>query len=178
MEGRRRALGEGNGPLDAAVMFVAEAPGRLGAERTGVPLTGDQSGRNFARLLAEAGIDRSRIFVTNAVLCNPRSSKNANRPPSCAEITNCSGHLRAQLDLVGAPVVVSLGAVALYALGLIEPHGCVQRTDVGQPISWRGRLLVPLYHPGPQAMLHRPFARQIEDYRVVGALAGFILPTT
>ncbi len=41
MEGRRRVLGAGNGPLDARVLFVAEAPGRLGGDKTGVPLVND-----------------------------------------------------------------------------------------------------------------------------------------
>ena len=69
MEGRTRALGQGNGPLDARVLFVAEAPGRLGADRTGVPLSGDQTGRNFgagmsngiAYVLDEAGTFHSRV---------------------------------------------------------------------------------------------------------------------
>src|SRR5688572_16878629 len=59
MEGRTRAFGPANGPLDARVLFVAEAPGRLGADRTGVPLSGDQTGRNFEALLGGAGIARA-----------------------------------------------------------------------------------------------------------------------
>src|SRR5579872_2221398 len=70
MEGRRRVLGPGNGPLDALVLFVAEAPGRLGGDRTGVPLSRDRSGLNFERLLASSGLGRAEVFVTNAVLCN------------------------------------------------------------------------------------------------------------
>src|SRR3954447_6489609 len=72
MTGRTRLLGPANGLLTARVYFVAEAPGRLGGDRTAIPLCGDQSGRNFERLLVEAGLERSEIFVTNAVLCNPR----------------------------------------------------------------------------------------------------------
>ena len=45
--------GHANGRPDARVLFLAEAPGRLGGDRTGVPLTSDQTGRNFAR-----GVDR------------------------------------------------------------------------------------------------------------------------
>src|SRR5829696_4560965 len=58
MEGRRRVLGEANGRPGARVMFIAEAPGRLGGERTGVPLSVDQSGRRFSRMLALAGLSR------------------------------------------------------------------------------------------------------------------------
>src|SRR5206468_4905877 len=94
MEGRRRVLGPGNGPPDARVLFVAEAPGRLGGDRTGVPLSSDQTGRNFARLLAAAGLRRDEVFVTNAVLCNPRSTGGLNRPPGRVELANCREHLR------------------------------------------------------------------------------------
>jgi uracil-DNA glycosylase family 4 len=165
MEGRRRVLGPANGPLDARALFVAEAPGRLGGERTGVPLTSDQTGRNFARLLAEAGLRREELFVTNAVLCNPRGARGLNRPPTRIELANCGRHLAATLRLVAAPIVVSLGAVALAALGAIEPHGLSLRAHVGQPTPWRGRTLVPLYHPGPRAQIHRPFAVQAADFR-------------
>jgi uracil-DNA glycosylase family 4 len=165
MEGRRRVLGPTNGPLEARALFVAEAPGRLGGDRTGVPLTSDQTGRNFARLLAEAGLRRGEVFVTNAVLCNPRCPRGLNRAPSRAELASCRAHLESTLRLVAAPVVVSLGAVALAALATIEPHGLSLRAHVGQPTAWRGRTLVPLYHPGPRAQIHRPFAIQAADFR-------------
>jgi len=170
MEGRRRVLSSLNGHVDATVLFVAEAPGRLGADRSGVPLTSDQSGRNFTRLLAVAGLERQSIFVTNTVLCNPRDARGLNRSPTPMELANCAPHLAAQLDLVRAPVVVTLGVTALRALERIEPHGLVLRDAVGRPVTWYGRLLVPLYHPGPQAMLHRGFTQQSDDYRALGRL--------
>src|SRR4051812_33305286 len=52
MAGRRRVLGPGNGPVEARVLFVAEAPGRFGGDRTAVPLYGDRSGETFTHLLA------------------------------------------------------------------------------------------------------------------------------
>ncbi len=55
MEKRWRVLGAGNEPVGARVLCVAEAPGRLGAERMGVPLRGDRTGQGFSRLLATAG---------------------------------------------------------------------------------------------------------------------------
>jgi uracil-DNA glycosylase family 4 len=168
MEGRRRVLGPASGPLAARALFVAEAPGRLGGDRTGVPLTSDQTGRNFARLLAEAGLRREDVFVTNAVLCNPRSPRGLNRPPARLEIANCRRHLAATLRIVAAPIVVSLGAVALAALDAIEPHGLSLREHVGRPTPWCGRTLVPLYHPGPRAQIHRPFALQAADFRRLG----------
>ncbi|HZO24428.1 MAG TPA: uracil-DNA glycosylase [Chloroflexota bacterium] len=170
MEGRTRALGAANGPLDASVLFVAEAPGRLGADRTGVPLSGDQTGRNFDAFLASADIDRSSVFITNAVLCNPRKPDGRNDRPRTGEIRNCSMHLRALIDLLDPPWVVSLGRAALDALALIEPHGRVLARDIGVAAPWYGRQLVPLYHPGPRALIRRPFGQQAADYAALAAL--------
>lgn len=169
MEGRRRVLSHANGSLRPRVLFVAEAPGRLGGDRTAVPLSGDQSGRNFDRLLAEAGLDRSEIFITNAVLCNPRDVRGRNAPPSSQEMRNCSRFLRATLDLLDPPVIVTLGAVALRALGLFAPHEATLAANVGAILPWRGRWLVPLYHPGPRAQIHRAFDQQAEDFQRLGA---------
>lgn len=170
MEGRRRVLDHANGRLDARVLFVAEAPGRFGGDRTGVPLTSDQSGRNFGRLLDAAGLTRAPIFVTNAVLCNPRDDRGRNATPTAREIAACRPLLDQTLRLVRAPLVVALGRVALDALGAIEPHGLLLRLDVGQATPWAGRRLVALYHPGPRAQLHRSFTLQQQDFTQLGRL--------
>jgi len=60
---RAAVLSELNGPVDARVMFVGEAPGRKGADNTRVPFSGDQSGRNFDRFIAPIGLQRSEIFI-------------------------------------------------------------------------------------------------------------------
>jgi uracil-DNA glycosylase family 4 len=168
MDGRKRVLGTDNGPLDAQVMFVAEAPGRLGADRSGIPLKGDQSGRNFERLLRHAGLNRSSVFVTNAVLCNPRDRQGRNAPPSAQEIANCSEFLRETIRLIDPNWVITLGAVALRATRLIESHELRLSDAVGRHLDWYQRSLVPLYHPGPRAMIHRPFDAQAHDYAALG----------
>jgi uracil-DNA glycosylase len=168
MEERRRVLSRQNGRVPSAVLFVAEAPGRLGGERTGVPMSGDQTGRNFNRLLAAAGLTRDDVFVTNAILCNPRIVENRNAKPTRAEIHNCSGFLATTLRLVEPVFVVALGAVALEALNLIAPHEVKLARDVGTPVRWDERWLIPLYHPSPRAQLHRPLERQVLDFTRLG----------
>jgi uracil-DNA glycosylase len=170
MEGRRRVLSDANGPADARVMFIAEAPGRRGGEITGVPLSRDASGQRFTRLLTLAGLSRDEVFITNAVLCNPRAASGVNRPPSRAELDNCAGWLRTQIAVIDPPYVVTLGAVALAALDRIERHGLTLRSDVGRPTPWNDRLLIPLYHPSPRAGLARTYADQDDDFRRLGAL--------
>src|SRR5438046_3124119 len=81
MEGRTRVLGPANGPMSARILFVAEAPGRFGGDRSGVPLSGDRTGRTFTELLGAAGLRRDEIFITNAVLCNPRDHAGRNDRP-------------------------------------------------------------------------------------------------
>ena len=90
---RAAVLSHLNGPLEARVMFIGEAPGRKGADRTRVPFSGDQSGKNFDRFLDAAGLKRSEIFITSAALCNPRGASGANRRPSSPELRNCSDFL-------------------------------------------------------------------------------------
>lgn len=176
MEGRRRVLSPANGDPAARVLFLAEAPGRLGGELTGVPLSADQSGRRFERLLALAELRRDEIFITNAALCNPRDAHGHNRPPSAVELANCSGWLAETLRVVDPAVVVTLGATALGALGRLEPHRLALRDAVGRPLRWQGRWLYPLYHPSPRAGLSRGYAQQDEDFRVLGRWLRAVCP--
>jgi uracil-DNA glycosylase family 4 len=169
MDGRRRVLGPGNGPARAHVMLVGEAPGRLGAERSGVPFGGDMSGRRLDRLLAAAGWERGGLFITNAVLCNPRDPRGRNRPPSGAELRACGDHLRQTLLIVRPRLVVALGRRAGLALARARPHaladaepGTVLRwSGPGEPDVWIARLV----HPSPLAQAHRPFITQCADWR-------------
>ena len=169
MEGRTRVLGPANGPLSARVLFVAEAPGRFGADVVGIPLAGDRTGRAFEQLLTCVGLRRSDIFITNAVLCNPRDDKGRNDRPSRSEVVNCNNHLARLLTILDPMWVVTLGLVALQAAAAIEPHTMCLRHDVGQPIPWFGRTLIPLYHPGPRALIHRPRHLQEGDFRRLSA---------
>jgi DNA polymerase len=149
-------------------MFVGEAPGRQGGDRTRVPFSGDQSGRNFSRFLASINLKRDTIFITNAVLCNPRKPSGANRKPTVAEVLNCSEFLRRQIEVINPRVVVTLGVVSLAALRLVEYHDLSLRQAVGQIHEWNGRLLVPVYHPSPQVLAsHRREAAQLLDYKVI-----------
>jgi uracil-DNA glycosylase family 4 len=166
---RRAVLSERNGDVCAArVLFIGEAPGRQGGDRTRVPFSGDQSGRNFQRYLDSIKLTRAEIFITNAVLCNPRKESGANRKPTSEEIKNCSEFLRRQIALIDPPVVVTLGAVALAALGSVAQHEFTLKESAGRVLRWHERLLVPLYHPSPQVLAsHRREDAQLRDYRAV-----------
>lgn len=165
---RAAVLSELNGSISARVLFIGEAPGRKGADRTRVPFSGDQSGKNFGRFLASINLKRSEIFVTSAALCNPRAASGANRRPTTQELRNCSEFLQRTIDLVNPSVIVTLGGVALEALKLLHYHEFTLREDAAKVRQWNGRKLIPLYHPSPQVLItSRDEKAQLRDYKVV-----------
>src|SRR5258705_9528027 len=91
---RKAVLSELNGSIDAKILFIGEAPGRQGADRTRVPFSGDQSGMNFDKFLASINLSRDDIFVTSAVLCSPLSLSDTNRTPKKRENDNCNSFLQ------------------------------------------------------------------------------------
>ena len=157
-------LSSANGSLDASIFFIAEAPGRFGARRTGVPFQGDRSGDNFEVLLKHIGLIRSEVFITNAVLCNPLVDGN-NRRPSAKEIKNCTSFLKESLDIIRPKVVVTLGTVALNAINQILSTRFQLSQNVAQSISMPDFKLFPLYHPSPRVTnWKRPMSQQKKDF--------------
>jgi DNA polymerase len=157
-----------NGNLHSQVLFIAEAPGRQGGDRTRMPLVGDASGANFKKFINSIGIEREDVFVTNSVLCNPRKESGANRKPTRIESQNCSQFLRRQIEVLNPCVVVTLGTVALEALKTIQYHNFNLKMNAGEVLQWNNRMLVPLYHPSPQVLAsHRRFNEQIADYKAI-----------
>ena len=168
MCGRSAVLSELNGSPDARVMFIGEAPGRKGADRTRIPFSGDQSGANFDRFLNSIQLTRKEIFITSAALCNPRSESGANRKPTLKELKNCSSFLRRTIEVINPRVIVTLGSVALEALKRIQYHELNLKESASRIQSWNERVLVPIYHPSPQVLAsHRREAEQLRDYQVV-----------
>src|SRR4029079_12998953 len=168
MCGRSAVLSELNGSPDARVMFVGEAPGRKGADRTRVPFSGDQSGANLDRFLSSINLTRKEIFITSAALCNPRSESGANRKPTQKELTNCSTFLKRTIELVDPRVIVTLGSVALESLKRIQSHELSLKTSASQIHSWNNVVIVTISHPSPQLLAsHRREAEQLRDYQGV-----------
>lgn len=166
--GRVAVLSELNGNLHPKVMFVAEAPGRQGGNRTRVPFSGDKSGANFQILLDSINLKREEIFITNTVLCNPHKANGANRKPSQKEIKNCSDFLEKTIEIIDPKIISTLGAVALEGLKTIEYHQFTLKSDAAKILRWNGRLLVPLYHPSPQVIAsHRREPEQLADFQIL-----------
>jgi DNA polymerase len=111
----RAVLGEG--PLGAALALVGEQPGDQ-EERLGRPFVGP-AGRLLDRALIDAGLDRSAIYLTNAVKhfkFVQRGKRRIHQKPTTAEVERYRPWLMAELDFVAPRLVVALGATALLAL--------------------------------------------------------------
>jgi DNA polymerase len=168
MCGRSAVLSKLNGSPGARIMFIGEAPGRKGADRTRVPFSGDQSGANLDRFLGSIDLQREEIFITSAALCNPRTDSGANRKPTQKELANCSDFLRRTIALINPRVIVTLGSVALEALKRIQYHELNLKESAAAIHAWQDRVLVPIYHPSPQVLAsHRREKEQLRDYQVV-----------
>jgi uracil-DNA glycosylase len=160
-------LSSANGNLNAKIVFVAEAPGRFGASRTGIPFHGDKSGDNFETLLKHIDLTRADVFITNAALCNPLKNGN-NRRPKVSEIKNCSPFLKETLNLINPQVVVTLGSVGLQALNHLLETRYQLKDNVAQPLITPHFILFPLYHPSPRVTnWMRPLSQQKKDFKKI-----------
>jgi len=107
----------GEGPAHAQVMFVGEQPGDR-EDIEGKPFVGP-AGRVLDEALKEAGIDRSRVYVTNAVKhfkWKPQGKRRLHQKPNVAEINACRPWLDAEIGVVKPHLLVLLGATAAQAL--------------------------------------------------------------
>ena len=107
----------GEGPLDASIMFVGEQPGDQ-EDIAGRPFVGP-AGQLFDAALEKAGIDRSTVYVTNAVKhfkFVPRGKKRIHSKPDAGEIEACRWWIAQERELIRPPVTVALGATAARSL--------------------------------------------------------------
>jgi uracil-DNA glycosylase len=107
----------GEGPAKAAVVLVGEQPGDR-EDQEGRPFVGP-AGRVLDDALADAGIDRKQVYVTNAVKhfkWTPRGKRRIHQKPNAEEIAACRPWLDAELAVVKPDVLVALGATAAQAL--------------------------------------------------------------
>jgi DNA polymerase len=107
----------GEGPLDATICFVGEQPGDQ-EDLAGRPFVGP-AGQLFDGALQEAGIDRARTYVTNAVKhfkFQQRGKRRLHSKPDGGEIKACRWWIEQELELIRPPLTVALGATAARSL--------------------------------------------------------------
>jgi len=126
----RSQIVNGDGPTDADVVFVGEAPG-ANEDADGVPFVG-RSGDVLDDALRDAGLAREDVRITNCVRCRPPD----NRDPTSEELANCRPYLDRELELVDPEVVVTLGKVPGEHLlerdvAVTNETGSVERVALG-----------------------------------------------
>jgi uracil-DNA glycosylase len=107
----------GEGPKDARLFFVGEQPGDQ-EDMAGQPFVGP-AGQVFDRAMAEAGLDRSAAYVTNAVKhfkFKPQGKRRIHERPNVGEINHCRWWLTREMEIVQPDLIVALGATALRSL--------------------------------------------------------------
>jgi len=173
------------GPMDAEIAFIGEAPGR-NEDKTGKPFRG-QAGQYFDSLLRSVEINRQDVWVTNTTKCRPVD----NRTPTPEEVEICASRwLDVELQMVRPKIVVPMGDAAItHFLGegtVYERHGIPigvlqgsgsngsvsvvskEGTEVhSQQGTQPQTVILPIYHPA--AGLHRPelMVQIQEDFQVL-----------
>ncbi|ANL74830.1 uracil-DNA glycosylase-like protein (plasmid) [Rhizobium phaseoli] len=144
----------GEGPNKAEIVLVGEQPGDR-EDITGRPFVGP-AGHLLDHCLEEAGVDRQRCYVTNAVKhfkFTPRGKRRLHAKPNAGEIRRCAWWLGAELNILQPKLVVTLGASALYAL--LGPKAKLTPE--------RGHILQPRNHPPILVTIHPSFLLRIRD---------------
>lgn len=136
----------GMGPEKADVMIVGEQPGDH-EDLAGKPFVGP-AGQVFDQTLAEIGIERNKLYVTNAVKhfkYEARGKRRIHQRPDAGEVQQCRWWLTQEIDLVRPKLIVAMGATALFAL----TGGKEKVTEIrGRPLPMReGRTLFVTVHP-------------------------------
>ena len=164
----------GEGASHAEVMFVGEQPGDQ-EDRAGKPFVGP-AGRLLDRALAEAGINRSVTYVTNAVKhfkWQERGKRRIHQKPTWAEITACRPWLEAELAVVQPQVLVLLGATAAQSLlgrefRVTQNRGTLVESNLAEAVT-------ATIHPsailrGDPEQRETQFAAFVDDLRFVASL--------
>jgi len=146
----------GEGPAYASLVFVGEQPGHE-EDLAGRPFVGP-AGRLFDQILDEVGIDRTAVYVTNAVKhfkFVPRGKRRLHQRPDGDEIRACKFWLDLEMTLVSPKIIVALGATAAKSL-LGRASVTIGRLR-GAPIAMEGGPLLFVTNP-PSYLLRIPDA--------------------
>ena len=164
----------GEGARDASAVFVGEQPGDQ-EDRAGRPFVGP-AGRLFDEALEEAGIDRTAVYVTNAVKhfkWQARGKRRIHQKPNAAETAACRPWLEAELAVVKPRVLVLLGATAAQSLlgrqfRVTQHRGELLESDLAEAVT-------ATVHPssilrGEPEERETNFSAFVDDLRVIAPL--------
>jgi uracil-DNA glycosylase len=158
----------GEGPVGAQLMMVGEQPGDQ-EDLAGRPFVGP-AGRMLDRAIGEAGIDRSRVFVTNAVKhfkFELRGKRRLHKKPNAYEIERCRWWNELEREIVRPALIVALGATA--ARSLLGRTVTISKVR-GEVLVSNGMQLVVTVHPSYLLRIENEERRAAEYERLVADL--------
>ena len=135
----------GVGSVDAALMFVGEAPGE-DEDREGEPFVG-KAGQLLMKIIQATGLDRKKVYIANVLKYRPDTPGKSfgNRKPRKDEIETWFPFLMRQIEIIQPKVIVGLGATALEGLLGHMPTGITRLRGNWQ--SYRSVPVMPTFHP-------------------------------
>lgn len=139
----------GEGPADAELLFIGEAPG-WNEDQQGRPFVG-AAGGFLDQLLASIGLKREQVYIANVIKCRPPQ----NRDPLPDEIQSCRKWLDRQVEIIQPRMIITLGR---YSLARYFPGEGIGKIH-GKPRKEDNIVYYPMYHPA--AALHQGSLRQI-----------------
>jgi uracil-DNA glycosylase len=162
----------GEGTRSAEIMLVGEQPGN-DEDLAGKPFVGP-AGRLLDEALVEAGIDRKRAYVTNAVKhfkWEPRGKRRIHKRPGAGEISACRPWLQAELDALTPTALICLGAIAAQSLlgrefRVTEQRGRLLSSELAKYVLATVHPASLLRLPTPEER-KRERARFVEDLKVI-----------
>ena len=134
----------GVGDIDAALMFVGEAPG-ADEDLQGEPFVG-KAGQLLTRIIQTMGLSRETVYIANVLKCRPDTpgQTSGNRKPTADEMKTCLPYLQEQIELIRPKAIVALGGTAME--GLFGEAVFITRAR-GKFRDFRGIPVMPTYHP-------------------------------
>ena len=139
---RKKAV-PGEGPAKCEIMFIGEGPGFYENEQ-GRPFVG-AAGKFLDELLAQAGLKREDVWITNIVKCRPPG----NRDPLPEEVAACDEYLERQIQAVDPSIIITLGR---HSMGKYMPGAKITAVH-GQMRKMGDRYVIAMFHPA--AALHQ-----------------------
>jgi len=147
----------GEGPCDASVMLVGEAPGAK-EDETGRPFVG-RSGQLLSALLEEIGLTREDVFITSILKSRPPK----NRAPTQFEVNICRPYLEQQIELIKPRIIVLLGGVAISSL--IGP--CKVSESHGRFYEYNFQTYFMTYHPAAALRFPKIKSLMMDDFKIL-----------
>lgn len=153
----RKNVVPGEGPANAKLMFIGEAPGRQ-EDEAGRPFVG-RAGKFLDKVISHAGITREKVFITSVLKCYPDGK------PTNEQICACKGWLLSQVRAIKPEIIALLGNVALKnvldkRLNISEVHGKI----IKKKINGNTIFYFPTYHPAAAMRFPKVATKMRKDF--------------